>query len=206
MNTKASAFLSAPLLALVLVLPGAAHAALLSQQLDFGMTNSDVSSLQTFLATDSSIYPEGLVTGYFGSMTRAAVSRYQRANGIASVGRVGPQTLEYINSRMGGGVVNNPTGDVYAPSIYLETMSLGRTSTTFGWATSESSVSRVMFATTWPFLYATVPSVSTNTYTTTPSVTLTNLQPNTRYYYVLESVDAAGNETVTLPRSFVTNQ
>jgi peptidoglycan hydrolase-like protein with peptidoglycan-binding domain len=59
-------------------------------------TNGEVSKLQQFLATDKTIYPEGLVTGYFGSLTEAAMKRWQAKNGIEAVGAVGPITREVI--------------------------------------------------------------------------------------------------------------
>ncbi len=59
-------------------------------------TNGEVSKLQQFLAKDKTIYPEGLVTGYFGSLTEAAVKRWQMKNGIQSVGAAGPVTRDAI--------------------------------------------------------------------------------------------------------------
>ena len=60
------------------------------------VTNGEVSKLQQFLAKDNAIYPEGLVTGYFGSLTEAALKRWQAKNGIQSVGAAGPVTREAI--------------------------------------------------------------------------------------------------------------
>jgi peptidoglycan hydrolase-like protein with peptidoglycan-binding domain len=57
--------------------------------------------LQTVLAEHDSIYPEKLVTGYFGPLTRSAVSRFQADNGLAAVGRVGPLTLRKLNELLG---------------------------------------------------------------------------------------------------------
>jgi peptidoglycan hydrolase-like protein with peptidoglycan-binding domain len=60
-----------------------------------------VALLQTILADHDSVYPEKLVTGYFGSLTKTAVSRFQEMNGLAAVGRVGPLTLRKLNEVMG---------------------------------------------------------------------------------------------------------
>lgn len=174
------------------VLPYYAEAALINQQLDLGDSNSDVTALQTFLASDSTLYPEGLVTGYFGSLTESAVKRYQARHGLAQVGRVGPQTLASINGTTGGGGTVS-TGDIDAPRIFPENVSTTQNSATISWSTSESARSRVMYGTTWPFLYSTAPSVSTNSYGSSANITLTGLQPNSRYYYVLESIDGSGN-------------
>jgi peptidoglycan hydrolase-like protein with peptidoglycan-binding domain len=47
------------------------------------------------------VYPERLVTGYFGNLTKSAVSRFQELNGLAAVGRVGPLTLKKLNELLG---------------------------------------------------------------------------------------------------------
>lgn len=195
--------LTATLLAVVVMLPLQANA-LLTQQLDIGETNSDVTELQTFLAANSSYYPEGIISGYFGSLTSAAVARFQTANGLAAVGRVGPQTLALINSLMGGGGGGNTGGDASAPIIYPETVTAGSNSVTISWTTSESSRGRVMYGNSWPFLYSTAPSVSTSGSGSTSSVTLTGLTSNTTYFYVLESVDGNGNVQWTTGKSVKT--
>ena len=63
-----------------------------------GMTSPDISNLQSVLGQDKTIYPEGLVTGYFGPATENAVRRFQAKYGIAQVGRVGPATRAKLNS------------------------------------------------------------------------------------------------------------
>lgn len=76
----------------------------LTRELSLGATGDDVTQLQAFLAADPSLYPEGKVTGYYGSLTVAAVRRFQAKYGISQVGRVGPQTLAKLNEVMGGGM------------------------------------------------------------------------------------------------------
>lgn len=76
----------------------------LTRQLREGMQGEDVKLLQQTLATDPEIYPEGLVTGYFGPLTKGAVKRFQAKAGIEQVGSVGPQTLERINQIFEEGV------------------------------------------------------------------------------------------------------
>lgn len=196
-------FFVAPLLTLAFILPLNANAALLTRQLDIGMTNSDVTSLQTFLAANTTIYPEGIVSGYFGELTAAAVSRFQAANGIPAVGRVGPQTLAAINTQMGGASPVTST-DVWAPTIYPETVTIGQNFATISWTTSDAARSRVMYGTSWPFLYSVAPSVSSAGYNATSNITLNGLQSKTTYYYVLESVDDSGNIMWTVAKSFIT--
>ena len=74
-----------------------------------GSTGSNVTALQQFLARDRSIYPEAQVTGYYGSLTTTAVQRFQAKYNIVSsgspsttgYGRVGPKTMDVINSICG---------------------------------------------------------------------------------------------------------
>ncbi len=79
-----------------------------TQTLVAGTTSNDVSSLQQFLkAQGTDVYPEGKVTGYFGSLTKTAVGRFQLKYGIVSsssdagYGIVGPKTRTKINSLLG---------------------------------------------------------------------------------------------------------
>lgn len=60
-------------------------------------TNGEVTRLQTILAKDTQIYPEGLVTGFYGPATDRAVKRFQLKEGIVTAsstayGLVGPAT------------------------------------------------------------------------------------------------------------------
>lgn len=83
-----------------LTTPSSTRADTLYRELEVGMSGSDVSSLQTFLAKDKTLYPEGKVTGYFGSLTKRAVLNFQRRNGIQAIGRVGPLTLSAIKDKI----------------------------------------------------------------------------------------------------------
>jgi peptidoglycan hydrolase-like protein with peptidoglycan-binding domain len=50
----------------------------INSQLDPGEKNSDVTSLQTYLKDSPDLYPSGLVTGYFGNLTTAAVIKFPK--------------------------------------------------------------------------------------------------------------------------------
>lgn len=69
----------------------------ITKTLSFGMSNNEVKKLQEFLSTMPDVYPEGLVTGYFGSLTQKAVKRLQEKSGLESVGIVGPKTRAKLN-------------------------------------------------------------------------------------------------------------
>lgn len=62
-----------------------------------GMRGKDVKILQEFLKQSPEIYPQGLVTGYFGPLTEMAVKRLQESQGIEPVGIVGPKTKAKLN-------------------------------------------------------------------------------------------------------------
>lgn len=67
----------------------------------YGMNSNQVSCLQQYLKSlGPQIYPEGLITGYFGPLTQAAVKRYQAWQGIITTGYFGPLTRTAANSRL----------------------------------------------------------------------------------------------------------
>ena len=74
----------------------ATHDKALSRDLKLGLTGNDVSILQTFLV-NAGVYPEALVTGYFGRLTRAALQRFQKEQNISPpAGYFGPITKKRI--------------------------------------------------------------------------------------------------------------
>src|SRR3989344_7357803 len=100
----------------------------LTAQLDYGQTSVNVRNLQVFLSSSPTIYPQGLVTGYFGPLTKSAVMNFQNAYGISQAGRVGPITLAKINSLIASGVGLTgglPYGNnTIAPTIFANTILL----------------------------------------------------------------------------------
>lgn len=89
-----------------------------TRNLTVGDTGDDVTNLQTFLKNEGAdVYPEGLVTGYFGSLTKAAVSRYQDKYAAAiltplgltaGTGYFGSGTRAHVNPRLSA--VTPPAG------------------------------------------------------------------------------------------------
>jgi peptidoglycan hydrolase-like protein with peptidoglycan-binding domain len=91
-----------------------------AKQLQIGVRGDDVSLLQETLATDPEIYPEGLVTGYFGPLTKRAVEKFQKKFGISQVGEVGPITRLRLNQLLADGAGKSgkvPPGLLIAPGI-----------------------------------------------------------------------------------------
>lgn len=197
----------------VLSLAYTASAATLTRQLEQGMKGEDVSALQAYLAQDNTIYPQGLVTGYFGTLTTSAVSNFQARNGIATVGRVGPVTMAALNLKIGGNVVGS---DTYAPSISSLNVGVSSNSATFNWNTNENSSAIIYYGTSFPNMIeggagysVTVGGLSYLVHTdllSSHNAVINSLNPNTTYYYVVYVRDGSGNETITWPNTFHTNQ
>lgn len=69
-----------------------------SRNLTIGSTGNDVKQLQAFLVNEVG-YPTGLITSYFGHITRDAVKRLQEKYGIRPIsGYFGPITREVLNA------------------------------------------------------------------------------------------------------------
>ncbi len=194
--------------------------AMIDRQLDFGSTGSEVTELQTYLSTNANIYPSGLVTGYFGALTQAGVERFQTAQGIVSggtpettgYGRVGPQTMLRINLLMGSPVSFDAVPVLSNPSVQY-----GSNSATFTWTTNEMTQGQLYYDTsplqtdesTGPRQQPYVSGIlapNTASLQTNHSVTVSNLQSNTLYYYLTRGIDSVGNMSMTWPSSFRTNQ
>jgi len=203
------------LLAGIMLMANPVHAAMfnpISSQLSVGSSGSNVTNLQAFLASDSNIYPEGRVTGYYGGLTRAAVMQFQANYEISMVGAVGPITLAKINS-----VINAGYGiDVYAPTISNISVQKTNNTATFSWATSELAGGKVYYSTSpfgmseavgsfsEPFITGGLTMMAVNSQSS-QHVVVSNLHPNTTYYYIIEAQDASGNVSVTLQSAFATN-
>lgn len=65
------------------------------RELKVGNSGADVTALQNRLKADG-VYT-GKISGYFGTLTQAAVKKYQTKYSIPPVGSVGPRTLQVLN-------------------------------------------------------------------------------------------------------------
>jgi len=203
--------------------------AAITSQLDMGDHGPEVTELQTYLATNASIYPEGLVTGYFGQLTKAAVERFQTAQGIISqgtpattgYGRVGPLTQAAINTKLANSGNPNPSGDVHAPTIRSVDVNTDNNGSSITWTASEASMGKVYYSTS-PInisntfdstgVFSGEPTVSgtlaqyDGLARITHTININNLTPNTTYFYLVVVFDSSKNVSITSPASFRTTQ
>jgi len=196
------------------------------KQLSIGMTSEEVKRLQEILATDPDVYPEGLITGYFGRLTEKAVKRFQKKVCLEEVGLVGPKTLAKINELLteGAGFSGKvPPGLLIAPGIQKKlcatstpdtiapiisnvvATSTTATSTQITWLTNEKANSKVWYSISTPLVITTSTlAVSSSDYVLNHSIMLSNLTASTTYYYLVFSADKSGNTATTTEKLFTT--
>ncbi len=192
-----------------------AHAAV-TGQMGVGSRGSNVTQLQQFLATNSQIYPEGIVSGYYGALTQAAVTQFQVAYGIEQVGNVGPITEAKINALIGSGFGL----DTRAPIMSNFSISqINPGNATISWDTNKLTRGQVFYdmnpvpasEATGPYQFPWIGGMQANINSnqnmsnTHQVIQLTNLQPNTTYYYIIRSIDESGNVSMSMNQSFRTN-
>ncbi len=83
-----------------------------------GMEDDDVKAIQELLATDPTLYPRGIVSGYYGPLTKEALMRFQERYGLTMTGEVDEETRELLQElfkeRQNG---KFPPGLLRAPGI-----------------------------------------------------------------------------------------
>ncbi len=141
----------------------------LTRSLSRGFSGDDVRKLQEFLAKDKNIYPDGLITGYFGPLTEAAVKKWQEKHDIESVGAVGPKTIAKFRE-LGGGRVQEliqegagqsgviPPGLLVAPGIQTK---IATTTGDFIYSTSTVSTTTIPIVSTTSTVATTTQPTST---------------------------------------------
>lgn len=208
-NLSAAAIFTAAFILTLSFGAGQADAAITSE-LQLGSKGAQVTQLQQFLALNTKVYPAGLVTGYFGPMTQAAVMQFQANYDISQVGRVGPVTMARINA-----VMNAGQGlDIDGPSISALTLQTSNYSTALS-LNSDSNVRAKVFYSTQPLQVQeasysfTAPvigglAVESAAVATSQNLSLTNLSSNTLYYYLVQATDLSGNVSVTRQSTFQT--
>ncbi len=75
----------------------------ITRELYKGVSGDEVKEVQKFLKQFSEIYPEGLVTGYYGPLTEKAVKKFQEREGLSPTGKIDQTTRSKINEYLTGG-------------------------------------------------------------------------------------------------------
>ncbi|MBX4195715.1 peptidoglycan-binding protein [Candidatus Parcubacteria bacterium] len=90
---------------------GSAASAAITSDLTVGSSGSQVVALQNVLISGGYLQmPAGVAQGYFGSLTKAAVQRWQAAVGLPATGFVGPLSrAKLAGSVVGGGTTTGGT-------------------------------------------------------------------------------------------------
>ena len=88
---------------------GSVATASFTKDLTVGSSGAEVSALQNALKVSPA-------TGYFGSITKAAVVAYQKANGLPATGFVGPLTRAVLN-KASGSMTNVPSSTGTTPVV-----------------------------------------------------------------------------------------
>jgi peptidoglycan hydrolase-like protein with peptidoglycan-binding domain len=199
-----------------------AQAATIDTQLDFGSRGQEVTDLQNYLSTNINWYPSGLVTGYFGVLTQGGVQKFQTSEGIVSsgspvstgYGRVGPTTMARLNALMNSG--SQPSAFNTVPVLSPITVQRGSTGATFTWTTNEPTTGQIYWSTNviqsdeatgphqTPYISGALASDAAGVKSTEHAITISNLQPNTTYHYVMRSIDSQGDMSITLDNTFGT--
>ncbi len=196
------------------------------KNLKVGMSGDDIKTLQEFLATDHDVYPEGLITGYFGKLTEKAVKKLQKKLCLEEVGSIGPKTMWRINELLQEGAGHSdkiPQGLLTAPGIQkklcatstsatttltitnVTAIGTGATKTQIRWFTNALANSRVWYGTATPVVTATpTASVSSSDYVFNHVIKLSGLATSTTYYYIVASTDKSGNATTSAEKLFKT--
>ncbi len=96
--------------------------------------------------------------------------------------------------------------DTTSPAISGVSATPGISTSTIAWTTDEQANSKVYYSIVNPvdINSSTTPFVSDSALATAHSLALTGLTPNTKYFFVVESADSAGNKATSSQSSFIT--
>ena len=83
---------------------------LLNSNYTVGSSSPEIKQIQQLLASDPSVYPQGLATGYFGNLTAQAISRFQQKNGLPVTGQLDTATKALLQEYMNQATSTIPHG------------------------------------------------------------------------------------------------
>lgn len=74
---------------------------LISAGLDIGSSGDEVRIIQSALSMNKNIYPSGIISGYFGNLTKQAVINFQKKYKILESGKIDADTAKKFNEIYG---------------------------------------------------------------------------------------------------------
>src|SRR3989344_7322041 len=174
-----------------------------TRQLSRGASGEDVRKLQEFFAQDKSLYPEGLITGYFGPATERAMKKWQEKNNLEAVGRIGPKSIMKLNELMTRGAGKSgiiPPGLLIAPRIQQK---FG----TSNFATTSIPIYPIYTTTTATTTVQYIYVYSTSTLATSTIATSTTYTTTTTYVYIppTQTTQQTTTQTTTNTTTTTTN-
>ncbi len=102
---------------------------------------SEVSELQKFLASYFNLDQEEIVTGYFGTITKGYVARFQKENNVKATGTIGELTRAAIAKHCGGTQGSGLLKFIYPnPNVKDATISLSSLPVTVKWSSISQEV------------------------------------------------------------------
>lgn len=116
------------------------------------LTYSEIATLQTALAKDKSVYPEGYITGIYGQLTHSALIRFQKKYSLSAEGYYGPQTRAKIIEVFG---VSATSQNTPSPTIDTQTKNTAKQVEEV-----EEPRLRLRFVTQHGISYETAPNIS----------------------------------------------
>jgi peptidoglycan hydrolase-like protein with peptidoglycan-binding domain len=127
-----------------------------SRNLTVGNSGNDVAQLQTLLESAGYLtMPQGVAKGYFGSLTKRALIKYQLVVGVPGTGYFGPLTQAKMNFKF----VGDPIPKVNTPMITSVTPSSGPTGTKIIISGQNLTTDTVINFGTWRFPKQDIPVV-----------------------------------------------
>ncbi len=101
---------------------GVTTTAVITEEVVYGATNDTIAKIQRLLATDSEIYADGTVSGYFGPKTMEAIRQFQIRFGLDPVGVVGPATKAILEAFLSAYPTENYPGGLLKGAVPANTV------------------------------------------------------------------------------------
>lgn len=148
-----------------------------------GTRSNDVKTLQTLLAKDSQIYPEAYVTGYYGTLTSAAVERFKKAHIKPSL------SVESIG----------------VPHIFGITVTNTASSMVVTWKTNVPTSAKIWWGSPGPLDAERMTPISTTVLSEDHRAEFTGgIFASTTYAFIISASDKAGSTSTTTEQFYVT--